>query len=65
MHIPPGTQSGEVFSLKGEGLPDLKSRKRGDILVEVALRTPTNLTPHQEELLKEFLTSELREQTSE
>jgi molecular chaperone DnaJ len=65
MHIPPGTQSGEVFSLKGEGLPDLKSRKRGDILVEVALRTPTNLTPHQEELLKEFLTSELRVQTSE
>jgi molecular chaperone DnaJ len=65
LKIPPGTQSGEVFSLKSEGLPDLKSRKRGDILVEVSLRTPTNLTPHQEELLKELLTSELREQTSE
>jgi molecular chaperone DnaJ len=65
LHIPPGTQSGEVFSLKGEGLPDLKSRKRGDVLVEVSLRTPTNLTAHQEELLKEFLTSDLREQSSE
>jgi molecular chaperone DnaJ len=65
LHIPPGTQPGEVFSLKGEGLPDLKTRKRGDILVEVSLKTPTNLSPHQEELLKEFLTSELREQTSE
>ncbi len=65
LNIPPGTQSGEVFSLKGEGLPDLKSRKRGDILVEVSLRTPTNLTLHQEELLKEFLSSEFREQSSE
>lgn len=56
--IPPGTQSGAVFSLKGEGLPDLKSKKRGDLLVEVSLQTPTNLTPRQEELLKEFLQSE-------
>jgi len=53
--IPSGTQSGAVFSLKGEGLPDLKHRKRGDLLVEVALHTPTNLTPRQEELLKKFL----------
>ena len=65
LSIPPGTQSGEIFHLKGEGLPDLKSKKRGDVLVEVTLRTPTNLTAHQEELLKEFLTSELREQSSE
>jgi len=63
--IPAGTQSGEVFSLNGEGLPDLKSRKRGDLLVEISLKTPTNLTPRQEELLKAFLTSELREQSSE
>jgi molecular chaperone DnaJ len=53
--IPPGTQSGAVFSLSGEGLPDLKNRKRGDLLVEVSLITPPNLTPRQEELLKEFL----------
>jgi len=65
LSIPPGTQSGQVFRLKGGGLPDLKTRKRGDILVEVTLKTPTNLTPHQQELLKEFLTLELREQSSE
>lgn len=53
--IPPGTQSGAVFSVKGEGLPDPKSHQRGDLLVEVALHTPTHLTPRQEELLKEFL----------
>ena len=53
--IPAGTQSGAVFSLKGEGLPDLKYKKRGDLLVEVSLKTPTNLTSRQEELLQEFL----------
>ena len=53
--IPPGTQSGQVFRLPGEGLPDLKTGKRGDILVEITLKTPTGLTPRQEELLKEFL----------
>jgi molecular chaperone DnaJ len=63
--IPAGTQSGDIFSLAGAGLPDLKSLKRGDILVEVALKTPTNLTSHQEELLKEFLTSNMRELSSE
>ncbi len=63
--IPPGTQSGMVFSLSGEGLPDLKSRKRGDLLVEVSLKTPINLTPRQEELLKEFVSLELHESNSE
>jgi len=58
VNIPPGTQSGEFFSLSGEGLPDLKSKKRGNLLVEVSLKTPTQLTPRQEELLKEFLASE-------
>jgi molecular chaperone DnaJ len=65
LRVPPGTQPGEVFSIKGEGLPDLKTRKRGDLLVEISLKTPTNLSPRQEELLKEFLAAELREQSSE
>jgi molecular chaperone DnaJ len=63
--IPSGTQSGEVFSLKGEGLPDLKTKKRGDLLVEVSLKTPTNLTSRQEELLKEFLNLDSLEMTSD
>ncbi len=62
--IPPGTQSGAVFSLTGEGLPDLKNRKRGDLLVEVSLITPTNLTSRQEELLKEFLNLDSSESPS-
>jgi molecular chaperone DnaJ len=63
--IPPGTQSGECFSLRGEGLPDLKTKKRGDLLVEVSLKTPTKLSPRQEELLKEFLELESQETASE
>jgi molecular chaperone DnaJ len=65
LNIPPGTQSGEFFSLKGEGLPDLKTKKRGNLLVEVSLKTPTRLTPRQEELLKEFLEAESREAISD
>lgn len=53
--IPPGTQNGVAFTVKGEGLPDLKNSRRGDLVVEVQLQTPNNLTPRQEELLKEFL----------
>lgn len=54
MDIPGGTQSGEVFQLRGLGLPYLGSSHHGDLLVEVKVKTPTRLTSRQEELLKEF-----------
>lgn len=53
--IPPGTQNGAVFHIAGQGLPNLKNSHRGDLVVEVQLKTPDHLTPRQEELLKEFL----------
>jgi len=53
--IPPGTQPGAAFRIRGEGLPDIRGNSRGDLVVEVALHTPTQLTPKQEELLQEFL----------
>jgi molecular chaperone DnaJ len=53
--IPPGTQPGATFRLPGEGLPGLKGHSRGDLVVEVDLKTPTRLSPKQEKLLKEFL----------
>jgi len=55
LFIPPGTQSGATFRLPGEGVPDLRQHKRGDLIVEVALLTPTHLSPQQKELLQEFL----------
>ncbi|HEY7357231.1 MAG TPA: DnaJ C-terminal domain-containing protein, partial [Ktedonobacterales bacterium] len=52
--IPPGTQSGSSFRLKGMGVPVVHSTARGDQYVIVRLVTPRNLTQRQAELLKEF-----------
>lgn len=54
LDIPRGTQSGEVFRLRGLGLPHLGSTHKGDLLVEIRVKTPTHLNKRQEELLQEF-----------
>jgi molecular chaperone DnaJ len=52
--IPKGTESGEVFRIKGEGFPKLRGYGRGDQLVQVIVKTPKNLTRRQEEIIREF-----------
>ncbi len=52
--IPEGTQSGKVFRVRGEGFPNVHGRGKGDLLVRVAVETPTKLSSKQKELLKEF-----------
>ena len=52
--IPPGTQPGEIIRLKGEGVPYPRGGRRGDLLVEVKVDIPRELTPRQEELLREL-----------
>ncbi|MGE5220390.1 MAG: molecular chaperone DnaJ [Chloroflexota bacterium] len=52
--IPPGTQSGTALRLRGKGMPRLHGRGKGDLYVVVEVRTPTDLTSRQRELLKEF-----------
>ncbi len=54
LEIPAGTQSGKVFRIADKGLPYLGHDYMGDLLVEVIVLTPTNLTSKQEELLREF-----------
>ncbi|MBX3023448.1 molecular chaperone DnaJ [bacterium] len=54
MKIPAGTQSGNVFRLKGKGVPDLRGYGQGDALVRVIVETPRKLTAKQRELLEEF-----------
>jgi molecular chaperone DnaJ len=54
LDIPSGTQSGEVFRLRGLGLPHLGSTQNGDLLVEIRVKTPSKLNARQEEILKEF-----------
>ena len=50
--IPKGIQSGEVLRLKGQGLPELHGRGKGDQLVRVVVWTPEQLTPDQEEAIR-------------
>ena len=52
--IPKGTESGEIFRIKGEGFPKLRGYGRGDQMVQVIVKTPKNLTKRQEEILREF-----------
>jgi molecular chaperone DnaJ len=52
--IPPGTQTGEQFRLRGKGFSVLRSAQRGDMYIQVAVETPQNLTRRQRELLEEF-----------
>lgn len=56
--MPPGTQPGEVFRLRGLGMPDPHGRRRGDLFVQVQVEVPKKLTPRQEELLRELAEEE-------
>lgn len=58
LSVPPGTQSGFAIRFRGKGSPQVQGRGRGDLLVEIAVETPTELTEEQEELLRRL--AELR-----
>ena len=53
--IPPGTQPGATLRIPGLGLPCLRGKAPGDLVVVVDLQTPTQLSEAQKQLLKEFL----------
>ena len=54
LDIPAGTQPGEVIRLRGKGMPDPHSHRKGDLLVQIQLEVPKKLNPRQEELLREL-----------
>ena len=54
LEIKPGTQSGDVYTLRGLGVTHLRHGGRGDLLVHATVQTPTRLTEEQEELLRQF-----------
>ncbi|MCS6986986.1 MAG: molecular chaperone DnaJ [Sphingomonadaceae bacterium] len=54
IRLPPGTQSGRQFRVRGRGFPSLNGGGPGDLVIQVELETPTRLTPRQRELLEEF-----------
>lgn len=52
--VPPGTQPGEVFRLKSQGMPDPHGGPRGDLLVQFHVEVPKKLNKKQEELLRQL-----------
>ncbi|MGZ4734156.1 MAG: molecular chaperone DnaJ [Acidimicrobiia bacterium] len=56
--VPPGTQPGHVFRFKGRGVPVLQGRGRGDLLVQIDVDVPQELTEAEHDLLSQF--AELR-----
>ncbi len=54
LDVPPGTQPGEVFRLRGKGMPDPHGRGSGDLFVEIQVDVPKKLTERQEELIREL-----------
>jgi molecular chaperone DnaJ len=58
LKIPPGSQYGSIFRIKGQGLPDIRTHRTGDQLVQITIETPTRLNKQQQELLREFAKTE-------
>ena len=54
LHIPSGTQPGDILTLPGLGMPSLQRNKRGDLYIKVSVKIPKKLTSRQKELLEEF-----------
>jgi molecular chaperone DnaJ len=55
--VPAGAQTGRTIRIKGKGMPHLNGRQRGDLVVELFVETPTDLTPRQKELMQELAAS--------
>ena len=54
LKIPEGTQSGKAFRIRNKGVPHLNERGRGDLIVEVAVHTPTKLSKEQREMMRQL-----------
>jgi molecular chaperone DnaJ len=54
LRVPPGTQSGQVFNIRGRGLPRVNASGVGDLHVRVQLWTPDSVTREEEQLLRKL-----------
>ena len=63
--IPKATQTGQRFTLKNEGVPHLRGKGRGDMIVVVKVVTPVKMTKRQKELLQEFGELEAKKDSGE
>ena len=54
VNVPAGSRTGELIRFRDRGVPKLRGRGRGDLLLAVMVETPTDITPEQEELLRQL-----------
>jgi molecular chaperone DnaJ len=54
VRVPPGTQSGQRFRLRGRGVPSPREGRRGDLVIEARLMLPKLLDERSKQLLREF-----------
>ena len=58
LKIPAGSQHGNVMRIRGEGLPDIRGGRKGDLLVQLVVEIPKKLSTEQERLLREYAKTE-------
>lgn len=63
--LKPGTQHGDLFRIKSAGLPNLRSARRGDLIVAVLLEVPKKLNAKQKELLRAYAETESQQDMPE
>ncbi|MEP5938994.1 MAG: molecular chaperone DnaJ [Erythrobacter sp.] len=63
--IPAGIQSGKQLRVRGAGMPVLQGRGRGDLVVEIAVETPTKLSKAQRDILEQFRETETGDECPE
>ena len=54
LEIPAGTQHGALFKVRKAGVPHLRGRGRGDLIVDVSVRVPRKLTAQQRSLIEQL-----------
>ena len=57
INIPAGTQPETIFSCRGEGLPQMRTKQRGNLLVKIKIDIPKNLSQTQKELIEKIKTN--------
>ena len=57
LNIPPETQTGKTFRMRGKGVKPVRGGSTGDLLCRVVVETPVNLTREQRDLLEKFANS--------
>jgi molecular chaperone DnaJ len=55
--VPPGTQTGSTFRIRGKGMPDVGGRGRGDLMVTLKVKTPRKVSKEQRKLLEQLAAS--------